>query len=146
MTDWQDIVEAFELLGDWESRYQYLIELGENLPDMAETNRTEERRVKACMSKVWIRAYNEPGNSELVYFEGECDTAVIKGVLALLIDLVSGKTVAEIQQLDLDEVFQRLRLDEHLSPNRHVGVYAIVDLMKQQAAALGVQEARMASA
>ena len=146
MTDLQDIVEAFELLGDWESRYQYLIELGENLPAMPETNRTEERRVKACMSKVWIRVYNEPGNSELVHFEGECDTAVIKGVLALLIDLVSGKTVDEIQQLDLDEVFQRLRLDEHLSPNRHVGVYAIVDLMKQQAAALGVQQLCMASA
>ena len=146
MTDLQDIVEAFELLGDWESRYLYLIELGENLPDMPETNRTEERRVKACMSKVWIRAYNEPGNSELVCFEGECDTAVIKGVLALLIDLVSGKTVAEIQQLDLDEVFQRLRLDKHLSPNRHVGVYAIADLMKQQAAALGVQQSRMATA
>lgn len=146
MTNLQDIVEAFELLGDWESRYQYLIELGENLPDMPETNRTEGRRVKACMSNVWIRAYNEPGNSELVYFEGECDAAVIKGVLALLIDLVSGKTVDEIQQLDLDEVFQRLRLDEHLSPNRHVGVYAIADLMKQQAAALGVQQLCMASA
>ena len=146
MTELNDIVEAFELLGDWETRYQYLIELGESLPDMPDANRTEERRVKACMSKVWTRAYNEPGNSELVYFEGECDTAVIKGVLALLIDLVSGKTVDEIQQLDLDEVFQRLSLDEHLSPNRHVGVYAIVDLMKQQAAALDLQQSRMASA
>ena len=146
MTDLQDIVEAFELLGDWESRYQYLIELGENLPEMPEANRTEERRVKACMSKVWTRAYPDAVDSNHVCFEGECDTAVIKGVLALLIELTSGKTVQEIRQLDLDEVFERLRLGEHLSPNRHVGVYAIVDLMKQQATALAGQSVRLASA
>ena len=133
MTELNDIVEAFEMLGDWESRYQYLVELGENLPHMPEANRTEDRRVKACMSKVWIRAYADPQDSELIRFEGECDTAVIKGVLALLIELASGKTVTEIQQLDLDEIFRRLRLDAHLSPNRHVGVYAMVDLMKKQA-------------
>jgi cysteine desulfuration protein SufE len=69
----------------------------------------------------------------LVRFEGECDTAIIKGVLALLIELASGRTEQEIQRLDVDEIFRRLALDEHLSPNRHVGVYAIVDLMKQQA-------------
>ena len=146
MTDLQDIVEAFELLGDWESRYQFLIELGENLPEMPEANRIEERRVKACMSKVWIRAYPDPDNSERVCFEGECDTAVIKGVLALLIELAGNKTAQEIQRLDLDEIFRQLSLGEHLSPSRHVGVYAIVDMMKQKAAALAVQEARIASA
>ena len=146
MTDLQDIVEAFDLLGDWESRYQYLIELGENLPHMPEANRTEERRVKACMSKVWIRAYPDPDNSEQIRFEGECDTAVIKGVLALLIEITTGKTAEEIQLLDLDEVFQQLRLGEHLSPSRHVGVYAIVDLMKQQSSILAGQQAQLASA
>ncbi|MBT8117036.1 MAG: SufE family protein [Gammaproteobacteria bacterium] len=146
MTELNDIVEAFEILGDWESRYQYLIELGENLPNMPEANRTGDRRVKACMSKVWIRAYPDPVGSDRVCFEGECDTAVIKGVLALLIKLASGKTVQEIRQLDLDEVFEHLNLGEHLSPNRHVGVYAIVDLMKQQAEALFAQQSRLASA
>ena len=100
MIDLQDIVEAFDFLGDWESRYQYLIELGEKLPHMPEANRTEERRVAACMSKVWIRAYPDPDNSEQIRFEGECDTAVIKGVLALLIELTSGKTAQAIQLLD----------------------------------------------
>ena len=146
MTDLQDIVEAFDLLGDWDSRYQYLIELGENLPFMPEAHRTEERRVKACMSKVWIRACPDPHNSEQIHFEGECDTAVIKGVLALLIELTRGKTAQEIHQLDLDEVFQQLKLGEHLSPSRHVGVYAIVDLMKQQVTALAGQQAQLASA
>ena len=146
MTELNDIVEAFEILGDWESRYQYLIELGENLPHMPEANRTEDRRVKACMSKVWIRAYADPVDSDRVCFEGECDTAIIKGVLALLIELTSGKTVQEIRQLDLNEVFEQLKLGEHLSPNRHVGVYAMVDLMKQQAEALFAQQSCLASA
>ena len=144
MIDLQDIVDALELLGDWESRYQYLVELGENLPHMPESNRTDDRRVKACMSKVWIRAYPDPQNTGLIRFEGECDTAVIKGVLALLIELASGKTVKEIQQLDLDEVFHRLRLDTHLSPSRHVGVYAMVDLMKKQASDLAGGQLRAA--
>ena len=133
MTQLNDIVKDFDLLGDWDSRYQYLIELGERLPPMAEADRTERYRVKACMSRVWVKAVTGPGNPGRVRFEGECDTAVIKGVLALLIELASGKTAQEIQRLDVDEVFRRLALDEHLSPNRHVGVYAIVDLMKQQA-------------
>ena len=128
-----DLVENFDLLGDWDSRYLYLIELGERLPPMAEADRTEQRRVKACMSRVWVKAVTDPGNPGPVRFEGDCDTAIIKGVLALLIELASGKTAQEIQRLDVDEVFRRLALDEHLSPNRHVGVYAIVDLMKQQA-------------
>jgi len=133
MTELNDIVEDFDLLGDWDSRYQYLIELGERLPPMAEADRTEQRRVKACMSRVWVKAVSDPGNPGSVRFEGECDTAIIKGVLALLIELASGKTAEEIQGLDVDDVFRRLALDEHLSPNRHVGVYAIFDLMKQQA-------------
>ena len=133
MTELNDIVEDFDLLGDWDSRYRYLIELGERLPPMAEVDRTERHRVKACMSRVWVKAVSDPGNPGRLRFEGECDTAIIKGVLALLIDLATGKTALEIQRLDVDEVFRRLALDEHLSPNRHVGVYAIVDLMKQQA-------------
>ena len=136
MTDLNDMVEAFELLGDWEQRYQYLVELGEQLEDMPREEMIEDNRVKPCMSTVYVHAYHKPANQEQVYYRGECDTTIIKGVLALLIRLCSGKTRDEIQALDLDEVFERLHLDEHLSPNRHVGVYAIVGLMKEQAAAL----------
>ncbi len=85
------------------------------------------------MSEVWVHAYRDEHDPELIRFHGDCDTSIIKGVLAVLIQLVSGKTVAEIEQLDVDELFSRLNLHEHLSPNRHVGVYAIVDLMKRQA-------------
>jgi cysteine desulfuration protein SufE len=136
MTSLQDIVETFELLGDWDERYQYLVEVGEQLPPLPEAARDEDHRVKACMSQVWVCAYPDPHRDGHIAFHGDCDTAIIKGVLALLIQLCSGKTAQEIQELDMDEVFRRLQLDEHLSPNRHVGVYAIFELMKTQAAAL----------
>jgi len=131
MTQLDEFVDIFELLGDWDQRYQYLIELGEKLPPMADTLKVEDNRVKACMSKVWIHASLEHGQ---VRYSGDCDTSVIKGVLALLISLCDGHTAEQIQNLDMDEIFERLNLADHLSPNRHVGVYAIFGLMQQKAA------------
>jgi cysteine desulfuration protein SufE len=143
MTDLSDIVDSFELLGDWDTRYQYLIELGEQLPPLPEQERIEANRVKACMSKVWVYAWADPDAPGHIHFGGDCDTGIIKGVLAVLIRLADGRTVAEIEAIDMDEFFERLRLGEHLSPNRHVGVYALIDLMKQKAAA--VEQPRQAA-
>lgn len=133
MTDLVDIVETFELLGDWDQRYRYLIELGEGLPAMPQALLQENNRVKPCMSTVYVAAYPDPGYPGHLRYHGDCDTAIIKGVLALLIELCSGKTAAAVQDIDMDEIFERLQLGDHLSPNRHVGIYAIVDLMKSQA-------------
>jgi cysteine desulfuration protein SufE len=141
MKELDDIVEIFDLLGDWDQRYQYLVELGEQLEPIADKDRIEDNRVKGCMSQVWVAAHCEPDNEDLIYFTGDCDTAIIKGVLALLIKLSSGKTAQDIQTLDLDEVFDKLQLGEHLSPNRHVGVYAIVELMKAKALSAAKQAA-----
>ncbi|MCG6971134.1 MAG: SufE family protein [Gammaproteobacteria bacterium] len=135
MKELDEIVEIFDFLGDWDQRYQYLVELGEQLEPINEQERTEDNRVKGCMSQVWVAAHCDPDNGHRIYFSGDCDTAIIKGVLALLIKLSSGKTAEDIQTLELDEVFDKLNLGEHLSPNRHVGVYAIVELMKAKALA-----------
>jgi cysteine desulfuration protein SufE len=146
MTGLADIVATFELLGDWDTRYQYLVELGEQLPPMPERERVESNRVKACMSRVWVHAWVDPSAPDRIRLGGDCDTGIIKGVLALLIQLADGSTVAEIDAIDMDEFFERLQLGEHLSPNRHVGVYAIVDLMKQKAAVAGMQQQRRITA
>jgi cysteine desulfuration protein SufE len=122
------------LLGDWEDRYAYLVELGEQLPPMPQSDLVEENRVKACMSKVWVRAVPDPDHPARILYYGECDTAVIKGVVALLVNLLSGRSGEEISRFDVDRFFGRLQLAEHLSPSRHVGIYAIVELMKAQAA------------
>jgi cysteine desulfuration protein SufE len=128
-----DIVDTFDLLGDWDQRYQYLIELGERLPPLPSADRLDENLVKECMSTVHVAAHPSPEQPERLCYVGDCDTSIIKGVVALLVGLFSGKTGDEIEALDVDSLFAGLHLEEHLSPNRHVGVYAIVDKMKEQA-------------
>ncbi len=128
-----EIIDNFELLGDWDQRYQYLVELGERLPRMAVEHKTAANRVIECMSLVHVAARRDPDQADHLLFTGDCDTAIIKGVVAILVELFSGKTPAEIAALDVDDLFEGLRLEEHLSPNRHVGVYAIVNKMKRQA-------------
>lgn len=130
-----EIIENFELLGDWDQRYHYLVEIGERLPAMPAQYKVDENRVMECMSLVHVAPEPDPEQAGHLRFRGDCDTAIIKGVVALLIGLFSGKTPADIDTLDVDALFKGLQLEEHLSPNRHVGVYAIVNKMKGQARA-----------
>lgn len=136
MSEIEEIIDAFEFLDDWDARYQYLIELGEDLSTITADMKTDENWVKPCMSTVHVAAQRVPQQPELIRFIGDCDTAIIKGVLALLIDLLSYRTLQEIREMDVDALFRQLQLEEHLSPNRHVGIYAIVDKMRERAAAL----------
>ena len=136
MASIDDLIGDFALLEDWDTRYQYLVELGEQLAPMPDDLKTEDNRVKACMSKLWISAYPDAADPNRIRLHGDCDTAIIKGVLAVLIDISSGHTSEEIAAIDFDRLFQQLELAEHLSPNRHVGIYAIVDKLRQQADAL----------
>ena len=128
-----EIIDTFELLGDWDQRYEYLVEIGEKLTPMDTASKTDANLVKECMSTVHVAP--SPDGSGRLSYQGDCDTAIIKGVVALLVGLFSDKTPAEIEALDVDELFTGLQLEEHLSPNRHVGVYAIVNKMKGQAQA-----------
>lgn len=132
----RDIVDTFDLFGDWDQRCQYLVELGERMPEMRAADKIDQSRVKECMSLVHVAAHPDPVRPGHLLYTGDCDTAIIKGVVSLLVGLFSGKTPQEIADLDVDELFEGLHLYEHLSPNRHVGVYAIVGKMKAQAAAL----------
>ena len=129
-----DYVDTFDLFDDWNQRYQYLTELGDELPLLPEEIRTEDNRVKGCMSQVWVSAYLK--ENDLIGFHADCDTATVKGILALLVDLMTDKSAAQVLETDLDDIFEKLSLDEHLSPNRHFGIYAIVELMKQQVSKL----------
>jgi len=136
MAELQDFIDNFELLDDWESRYQYLVDLGERMTPLPEAERSDDLKVRGCMSNVWTKANSDPVRPGHIVFRGYCDTGIINGVLAMLIAIASGRTRAGIDQLDVDEIFTRLKLDDHLSPNRHVGVFAIVEQMKRQAAAV----------
>lgn len=130
------LVADFELLDDWEQRYQYLVDLGAALAPMSEADKTQENLVKECMSTVHLAAHADGDNPRRLTFSGDCDTAIIKGVVAILVRLFSHKTIEEIEATDVEALFWGLRLEEHLSPNRHVGVYAIVEKLRRQARAL----------
>ena len=136
MNEIDEIVDNFDFLEDWDARYHYLIELGEALPLMPANLKHHENWVKPCMSTVHVAALPIANQPRHIRFVGDCDTAIIKGVLALLIDLLSNRTLEEIQGLDVDALFKRLQLEEHLSPSRHVGIYAIVHKMVERAEAL----------
>ena len=144
MTTLEEISDMFEILGDWDQRYEYLVELGEQMPDMPKEEMVDKNQVKGCMSLVYVCPHRNADDPTKISFNGFCDTAIIKGVLAILIQLCSDRTIAEIQELDIDEVFAKLELADHLSPNRHVGIYAIVTLMKQLAQELDSKSAATA--
>ena len=133
MSEFSDIFDTFELLGDWEARYQYLAELGEQMAPLPEAEKTEANRVKPCMSTVHVVAFTDEKDPEIVRFRGDCDTAIIKGVVAILVEVMSGKTAPQIAGMEIERLFSGLRLQDHLSPSRHVGIFAIVEHMKEQA-------------
>jgi cysteine desulfuration protein SufE len=134
--DIQTIIDDFDLLGDWDERYQYLVEIGEQMPPMPPADKSVDNWVRECMSTVHVAAHPDGGSPPRLHYSGDCDTAIIKGVVAILVKLYSGKTAAQIEQTDVEALFAGLKLEEHLSPNRHVGVYAIDNKMRQQARAL----------
>jgi cysteine desulfuration protein SufE len=125
-----EIIEGFRLLEDWQDRYAYLIELGERLPQLDARARTEANRVQGCMSKVWIVFRPDPRQPHLLSLEADSDSGTVKGLVAILAAAYSGKTPQEILATDADAVFAELGLFEHLSPSRHVGVYAMVEFAR----------------
>jgi cysteine desulfuration protein SufE len=127
------IIQTFEFLQDWESRYQFLIELGGKLDALQEADKIEDNRVHGCMSKVWIVARPSETHPGAIELRGDSDASTVKGLVALIVALYSDKTPEQILAADADELFHRLGLFDHLSPTRHVGVYAMVEFVRNLA-------------
>lgn len=142
----EEVIDNFDFLDSWEARYAYLVELGEALPPLDDGYRTEQNRVQGCMSKVWVYPIPDESREGALTYVGDCDTAIIKGVLALVVRLLSGRTPDEIAALDLDDLFEKLHLAEHLSPNRHFGIYSLVEMMKKQASEAVLPETKVGRA
>lgn len=131
--DAAELIENFEVLGDWEERYGYLIDLGKRLPDLPEAEKTEEHKVRGCMSQVWF--VRRDGGDDRLWWSGDSDAAIVRGLVALLQVLYSGRTRAEALAVDVDQVFAELGLERHLSVNRRNGFFSMVSKLKQWAAA-----------
>lgn len=129
-----DLVEDFELFEDWEDRYRYIVDLGKKLPPMPDDEKTEDNKVRGCMSQVWMTC-QEDAAARTLSFRADSDAFIVKGLIAILMELYSGRPPKEILELDAEEALARLGLESHLSPNRRNGFVAMVGRIKSEAEA-----------
>jgi cysteine desulfuration protein SufE len=128
-----DIAENLSFLEDWEDRYRYIIELGQALPALAPDERNAANKVSGCVSQVWL--VSERDGPRLTY-RGESDALIVRGLVAILVALYSGRPAREIAEIDAIALFDEMGLREHLSTQRSNGLVAMVNRVRAEARAL----------
>ena len=131
----EEIIEEFSAFDEWLDKYDYLIELSDCLPAIAAEHRTEDYVIKGCQSRVWVDARQEDGK---VYFSADSDAIITKGIIALLIRVMNGRTPQEIIDMDLYFI-DAIGLGENLSPTRSNGLLSMIKQMKMFALAFKAQ-------
>jgi cysteine desulfuration protein SufE len=132
----EDILADFELLDDWEDRYRYVIELGRKLAPVPEAARNPVNKVEGCVSQVWLATQvDRSGGAPRLFFIGDSDAHIVRGLIAILFVLYSGKTANEIVSIDAPKRLGQLHLQEHLTPQRSNGLMAMVKRIRSDAEA-----------
>lgn len=131
-----NVIEEFSTFDDWMDKYALLIDLGNSLPPLEEKYKTESNLIEGCQSRVWLQADYENGK---IIFKGESDAVIVKGIVSLLINVLSGHTPQEILDTDLYFI-EQIGLKEHLSPTRSNGLVAMVKQMRMYALAYRTKE------
>jgi cysteine desulfuration protein SufE len=131
-----EIRDNFALLDDWDDRYRYVIELGRTLTPMPESEHSAANKVQGCASQVWLSKHVDHGGTEpvLTYF-GDSDAHIVRGLVAILLTLYSGRTPREILAADALSVFDELGFREHLTPQRSNGLRSMVERIRSDARA-----------
>ena len=132
----EEIIEEFSVFDDWLDKYDYLIGLSEEVPHIAAEHRTDQYVIEGCQSRVWVDAELRDGK---VYFAADSDAIITKGIIALLIRVMNGRTPAELLAMDLYFIDQ-IRLRENLSPTRSNGLLAMIKQMRMYALAFESRE------
>jgi cysteine desulfuration protein SufE len=131
-----EIVENFSLLDEWDDRYRYLIELGRTLEPLPQEAHNEDNRVRGCVSQVWLETRKErAGDTTRLFFKGDSDAHIVRGLVALTMALFSGQTPQTILATDAQALFDELGLGSHLTPQRSNGMRAMVERIKADARA-----------
>ncbi|WP_404405553.1 SufE family protein [Pelagibacterium halotolerans] len=132
-----EIAENLSFLDDWEDRYRYVIELGQALPPLAETERNPANKVHGCASQVWLVTEPHAVNGETVLtYRGESDALIVKGLVAILLALYSGRTPRDVAETDAIPLLDDIGLREHLSTQRSNGLAAMVKRIRSDAMAM----------
>ena len=132
-----ELADNFELLGDWESRFGYLIDLGKELPPMDAADQSEANRVYGCQAQVWMKLMPEADGR--ITIVANSDAFIVKGLIAVLLTIYSGKTTPEILDTDAQAQLDRLQLASHLSPTRKNGLFAMVKRVRELAQTEGAE-------
>lgn len=132
-----EIIENFSLLDDWDDRYRYVIELGRGLAPLPDRDRHDATKVQGCASQVWLATTVKPngGAGPVLTFVGDSDAHIVRGLIAILFAIYSGKHAREILSTDAVELFNRMGLREHLTPQRSNGFRSMVERIKSDARA-----------
>ncbi len=135
MTAIDEIVENFTLLDEWDDRYRYVIELGRMLPPLADSAHVDENKVQGCASQVWLVTHVKPDGAggPILTFEGDSDAHIVRGLVAILFALYSGKGAREILKIDALDLFDRIGLRENLTPQRSNGLRSMVERIRREA-------------
>jgi cysteine desulfuration protein SufE len=135
MTSIDEIIENFALLDEWDDRYRYVIELGRMLAPLPETQRTEANKVQGCASQVWLATDVKPDGAAgpTLTFVGDSDAHIVRGLIAILLALYSGKGAREVLSTDAIALFEKLSLREHLTPQRSNGFRSMVERIRRDA-------------
>jgi len=132
-----EIVENFTLLDQWDDRYRYVIELGRTLAPLPEGAHTEANKVRGCASQVWLLTQVKPDGAggPTLTFDGDSDAHIVRGLIAIVIALYSGKNAREILKIDALDLFDRIRLREGLTPQRSNGLRSMIERIRAEAKA-----------
>jgi cysteine desulfuration protein SufE len=134
MPDIEEIIDNFAVLDDWDDRYRYLIELGRELPPLAEAAHSEANKVQGCASQVWLDTQvRRDGNEPVLTFVGDSDAHIVRGLIAILFAIFSGKPARDILAADALALFERMGLREHLTPQRSNGFRSMVERIRADA-------------
>jgi cysteine desulfuration protein SufE len=133
-----EIVESFDYLEEWEDRYRYVIELGRGLEPLDAAAYCDKNKVRGCVSQVWLvtTVAWAPDGSPVLYFKGDSDAHIVRGLVAILLALYSGQTAADILVIDAHGLFEKLGLLAHLTPQRANGVRAMIERIRKEAQAV----------
>ncbi|THF47584.1 SufE family protein [Allorhizobium terrae] len=134
MTPIDQIIDDFAFLEEWEDRYRYVIELGKALPELSESKRTDDNKVRGCASQVWLATTAGDGADPVLTFEGDSDAHIVRGLVAIVLSAYSGKRASEVARMDALELFGKLGLIEHLSAQRANGLRSMIDRIRSEAA------------
>ncbi|NTS30211.1 SufE family protein [Phyllobacterium sp. BT25] len=130
-----DIIADFDFLDDWEDRYRYVIDLGRDLKPYPDSARDSAHKVRGCVSQVWLKSSLNGDVDPVIDFLGDSDAHIVRGLVAIMMVLYSGKRASEIMAIDPDAILKKLGLDEHLTPQRSNGLRAMIGRIRSEAQA-----------